>query len=163
VLWVRPPDLATAFAATEALLAMGGFPLVLLDATLPLRKPATTPRTPSHAAHGTWRGSARGRDLRMADALHVWLRLARAAARARSALVVLQRGPRRAGTRGDVAVRSAAAGTSAAVRLELEPLRVLWDRSGGAPTLLDGLVARVVVARNRAGHGEPSRVVVELR
>lgn len=162
LLWVRPPDLATAFAATEALLAMGGFPLVLLDASLPLRKPATSPHAPAQAMHGTWRGST-SRDLRMADALHVWLRLARAAARARSALVVLQRGPRRAGTRGDVAVRSAAAGTSAAVRLELEPLRVLWDRSGGAPTLLDGLVARVVVVRNRAGHGEPSRVVVELR
>jgi len=161
VLWVRPPDLATAFVATEALLAMGGFPLVLLDASLPLRRPG--PRAPSPTT-STWREPGRGRDLRMADALHVWLRLARAAARSRSALVVLQRGPRRNGTRGDLAARPAAAGASAAVRLELEPLRVLWDRTGGAPTLLDGLVARVVVARNRAGqNGEPSRVVLELR
>lgn len=157
LLWVRPPDLATAFVATEALLAMGGFPLVLLDASLPVRAPGVAP---GPRAAGAWRRP--GRDHRMADALHVWLRLARAAARSSSALVVLQRTSRSSGPRGGAAGSSATAGSSAAVRLELELLRVVWDRAGGAPSLLDGLVAQVVVSRNRGGRGEPS-IVLELR
>jgi len=158
LLWVRPPDLATAFVATEALLALGGFPLVLLDARLAAcsRGHRSTVAPPSGER---WRA---GRDRRMAGALHVWLRLARAAARSRSALVVLQRQPRGGRARGALAAASVSAGSSAAVRLELEPLRVVWDRTGGAPTLLDGLVAQVVVARNRIGSSAPSRVVLEI-
>jgi RecA/RadA recombinase len=157
LLWVRPPDLATAFVATESVLALGGFPLVLLDASPPARKPSSSPRAPGAGAR-RWPD----RDRRMADALHVWLRLARAAARSRSVLVVLQRTGRRVLMPGDAAGTSATAGVSAAVRLELEPLRVVWDRAGGAPSLLDGLVAQVVVSRNRGGRGSPSRVVLEL-
>ena len=142
---------------------MGGFPLVLLDASAPPYAcrgivPASCRSPPGSRGEGARRATHR-----MADALHVWLRLARAAARSRSALVVLQRTPRRAGTRGArCADASATAGSSAAVRLELEPLRVVWDRAGGAPTLLDGLVARIVVTRNRGGRGKPSPVVLEL-
>ncbi|HEY8516624.1 MAG TPA: hypothetical protein VIS07_14035 [Candidatus Binatia bacterium] len=152
LLWVRPPDLATALAATEALLTMGGFPLVLLDAAAP-------PRRPMVAATERLRGvRERTPGTRTANALHAWIRLARAAARSRSALLVLQRAPRRA-HRGET---PPSAGSAAAVRLEIEPLRVLWDRSGGAPSLLDGLVVQVLVRRNRGGHGSERRVLLEV-
>lgn len=159
LLWVRPPDLATAFAATEALLTMGGFPLVLLDANVPTSfAPAS-----QDAARGARVQRRSSGDARMAGALHVWMRLARAAASSQSALVVLQQAahrppstPHRSGS------ETATAGSSAAVRLELRPLRVVWDRADGAPSLLDGLVAQVVVLRNRGGRGHESRVVLEL-
>jgi hypothetical protein len=99
----------------------------------------------------------------MAGALHVWMRLARAAASSQSALVVLQQAPRHPATSSRAAGNEiATAGSSAAVRLELRPLRFVWDRPGGAPALLDGLVAQVVVQRNRGGRGHESRVVLEL-
>lgn len=165
LLWVRPPDLATAFSAAEALLGMGGFPLVLLDA----RIPAHRPRVPGREGPGPARGGAphdayrARRGARMDDARHVWMRLARASASSRSALVVLRRATRRPPARDDAQdAQSGAAGFSAAVRIELEPLRVKWDRSGGAPTLLDGLVARVLVTRNRGGRGDPGPVVLEI-
>lgn len=163
LLWIRPPDLATAFTAAEAVLGMGGFPLVLLDASVPRDVDAERARsrdadagahrvtTYEPVVHGA-RSYAR-RQRRMADAQHVWMRLARAAARSRCALVVLQRTPRKR------AAAAPGAGFAAAVRLEIEPLRVVWDRAGGAPTLLDGLVTRIVVVRNRGAH-EPSRQVV---
>lgn len=149
LLWVRPPDLATAFAATEALLTMGGFPLVLLDVRVPQRhaKSAGAPRG------GPYGGS------RMAGAPHVWMRLARAAAGSRSVLVVLQRTAHRSATTDGGPVT---AGSSAAVRLELQPLRVVWDRAGGAPSLLDGLVAQIVVLRNRGGRRNDGRVLLEF-
>lgn len=155
LLWIRPPDLATAFAATEALLAMGGFPLVLLDARAATRSPRQRP--------GGARVVRRGADAarRMDAAPHVWMRLARAAAGSQSALVVLQRAQRRTGA-PDATSYETGAGSSAAVRLELRPLRVVWDRSGGAPSLLDGLVAQVVVQRNRGGRGATGSVVLEL-
>lgn len=168
LLWVRPPDLAVAFAAAEALLAMGGFPLVLLDASAsPYRPRSPGGVLPPASPNGTWHG-ARGarRTYRMGDALHVWMRLARASASSHSALVVLQRSAHRfpARTQGtrDAHAASGSAGFSAAVRLELEPLRVVWDRTGGAPSLLDGLVARIVVTRNRGGRDNPGPVVLEI-
>ena len=181
LLWVRPPDLATAFTAAEAVLGLGGFPLVLLDASAPPYRPrdaagAPPPgttrgvRRPAFASNGAGRTTvAARRAYGMSDALHVWMRLARASASSRSALVVLQRRVRRppARTNGahDADAASAASGSasfSAAVRLEIEPLRVKWNRAGGAPTLLDGLVARIVVTRNRGGRGNPGPVVLEI-
>jgi hypothetical protein len=98
----------------------------------------------------------------MADALHVWMRLARAAARSRSALVVLRRTTRLPPARLHGAQAApATAGFSAALRLELEPLRVVWDRTG-APSLLDGLVVRIVVARNRGGRSNAGPIVLEI-
>lgn len=188
LLWIRPPDLATAFTAAEAVLGLGGFPLVLLDASAPPYRPrdasGAPPPAPSSGARRTAfasggagrtafasNGAARTtfnarRAYGMNDALHVWMRLARASASSRSALVVLQRRVRRppARTNGarDADAASGSASFSAAVRLEIEPLRVKWNRAGGAPTLLDGLVARIVVTRNRGGRGNPGPVVLEI-
>ena len=198
LLWVRPPDLATAFTAAEAVLGLGGFPLVLLDASAPPYRPrdasGDSPPAPSSGARRTafasggagrtafasngagrtaFASNGAGRTAfnarrayGMNDALHVWMRLARASASSRSALVVLQRRVRRppARTSGarDTDAASGSASFSAAVRLEIEPLRVKWNRAGGAPTLLDGLVARIVVTRNRGGRGNPGPVVLEI-
>jgi len=178
LLWVRPPDLATAFTAAEAVLGLGGFPLVLLDASAPPYRPrdasGDSPPAPSSGARRTAFASGGAgrtafnarRAYGMNDALHVWMRLARVSASSRSALVVLQRRVRRppARTSGarDTDAASGSASFSAAVRLEIEPLRVKWNRAGGAPTLLDGLVARIVVTRNRGGRGNPGPVVLEI-
>src|SRR5262249_27375850 len=92
LLWIRPPDLATACTAAEALLAMGGFPLVLLDAGAR----TTFARVPPGARRGRPAPRLYGeRDARRAAALQVWMRLARAAASSQSALVVLRQAPRR--------------------------------------------------------------------
>jgi RecA/RadA recombinase len=163
LLWIRPPDLTIAFTAAEALLGMGGFPLVLLDASAsPYR-----PRDAQVASYTTSSRAGRGprgarRPPQVADALHVWMRLSRAAARSRSALVVLRRTTRRPPARLHGAqAAEATAGFSAALRLELEPLRVVWDRTA-APSLLDGLVVRIVVARNRGGRSNPGPIVLEI-
>jgi len=138
LLWVRPPDLVAAFAATEILLATGGFALVLLD-------PA--------------RVHAKGR--RMLTAPQTWLRLARAAEKSRTALVVLpgsgaESGAGSGGGSGGArqsrtarAGSSGLAGAAAGVRLELSSVRALWEGAPGAPSLLEGLVTRVDVTRNR--------------
>ena len=167
LLWVRPPDLATAFTAAEALLGMGGFPLVLLDASAAPYRPRTASGIlPQPAPGSTWRARGARRTYARGDAMHVWMRLARAAARSRSALVVLQRTARRPPARMDAArdasAASGSASFSAAVRIEIEPLRVVWNRTGGAPTLLDGLVARILVTRNRGGRSNPGPVVLEI-
>src|SRR5207253_10948157 len=67
----------------------------------------------------------------------VWPRLARAAERARATLLV-------------VAARREA-GTFAAVGLELTARHVHWSRGPGRLLLLDGIDARVCVARSRVG------------
>lgn len=172
LLWIRPPDLATAFTAAEAVLGLGGFPLVLLDASAPPYRPrdvtgAPPPASPARASSGAGRSAFTARrTYGMSDALHVWMRLARASSTSRSALVVLQRRARRPPTRvngaRDADPASGSASFSAAVRLEIEPLHVKWNRAGGAPTLLDGLVARIVVTRNRGGRGNPGPVVLEI-
>lgn len=130
LLWVRPPNLRTALAATEQLLSLGGFALVVLD-----------------VAHAVGRSPRRES---LARATHPWIRLARAAARARSALLVLP---------------GAAPPTPlpAALRLELHSAEVRWDRAGGAPALLDGLVARVAVQRRRGGASAAREIAVHLR
>ena len=117
-LWVRPRDVADALRAAEILLGAGGFGLVVLDL----------------GVAGTARTTA-------------WTRLARAAERTRSTLLVL------------AAARSA--GSCAALALELVGRRARWSRGAGAGrhVLLDGITARLTVARSRGG-GAGRAVVV---
>lgn len=106
-LWVRPRSVADALHAAEILLGAGGFGLVVLD-----------------VGAGRFRGA-------------LWPRLARAAERTRSTLLVVA--PRRA------------AGTFAALGLELTARRARWSGGPGRLTLLEGIDARVTVARSRVG------------
>jgi hypothetical protein len=105
-LWIRPRDVADTLRAAEILLGAGGFGLVVVDL-----------------------GAVRS--ARTAT----WMRLARAAERTRSTLLVL------------AATRSA--GSCTALALELAGCRVRW--SGGRRALLDGITARLTIARSRAG------------
>src|SRR5438094_4556932 len=115
LLWVRPRGVPDALRAAEILLGAGGFGLVLLDVD------------PVNA-------SARA-----------WPRLARAAERTRSGLLVVA--PRRA------------AGTFAAVGLELGARRVRWTGGPGRLVLLEGIEASLTVARSRLGRWGQSLVV----
>ncbi len=107
-LWVRAPALSEGLRATEILLRAGGFALVALDLA---------------------------RRLDRAPASHHWLRLVRAAAATRTALVVLSADARQVGSHADLA-------------LEMRPLRPRFE---GTPALLVGLEAEVAVVRHRRG------------
>jgi len=115
LLWVRPQGVTDALRAAEILLGAGGFGLVLLDVD------------PVNAG------------------ARAWPRLARAAERTRSALLVVA--PRRA------------AGTFAAVGLELGARRVRWTGGPGRLVLLEGIEASLTVARSRLGRLGQSLVV----
>ena len=115
LLWVRPRGMPDALRAAEILLGAGGFGLVLLDVD-------------------SVNASARA-----------WPRLARAAERTRSGLLVVA--PRRA------------AGTFAAVGLELGARRVRWTGGPGRLVLLEGIEASLTVARSRLGRLGQSLVV----
>ena len=117
LLWVRPRGVADALRAAEILLGAGGFGLVLLD-------------TDSVSADSGKRA---------------WPRLARAAERTRSALLVV--------------ARRRAAGTFAAVGLELGARRVRWTGGPGRLVLLEGIEASLTVARSRLGKLGQSLVV----
>ena len=107
--------MSDAFRAAEILLGAGGFGLVVLDVDAP-------------------RAGAGG-----------WPRLARAAERTRSTLLV-------------VALRRAA-GTFAALGLELGARRVRWSGGPGRLVLLEGIDACVTVARSRVGRPGQALVV----
>ncbi len=149
LLWVRPPDLVAAFAATEILLATGGFALVLLD-TARLQGTSEGRGRPRRRQAGGQKGR------RMLTAPQTWLRLARAAEQSRTALVVLP-GTGSTGSPG-------LAGSAAGVRLELSPVRAVWEGAPGAPSLLEGLVSQIDVTRNRGpqphhrGRGRRARI-----
>ena len=115
LLWVRPRGVPDALRAAEILLGAGGFGLVLLD---------VDPVTSGALA---------------------WPRLARAAERTRSALLVVA--PRRA------------AGTFAAIGLELGARRVRWTGGPERLVLLEGIEASLTVARSRLGRLGQSLVV----
>jgi hypothetical protein len=117
LLWVRPRRRADALRATEILLGAGGFALIVLDA-----------------------GDA---SLEVPPA--VWTRLAAAAERTRSTLLVVT--PRRS------------TGAFAALGLELGARRVRWSGGPGRLVLLDGIDARVTVARSRVGRPGQALVV----
>jgi len=150
VLWVRAPGLPEALRATERLLAARGFALVLLD--LGAADAEATSGADAHATrgddvHATRDADAEARPATNADsrpgragAAHAdlrdttWLRLARAAAGARTSLALLT-AQRRAGSFADLA-------------LELRPGGA---RFSPAPALLEGLETRAVLVRNRLG------------
>ena len=117
-LWVRPRDVAGAVGAAEILLGAGGFGLVVLDL-----------------------GSRSGVAIRSTS----WMRLARAAERTRSTLLVL--------------AAASQTGTCAALRLELTGPRARWSGGPGRRVLLDGVTARLTVARSRGGSAGRSLVV----
>jgi len=156
MLWVRPPELALAPSAAELVLAAGGFPLVVIDLLLPADRARRRGGQPIGArrARGTAdplrAASPRPRRTDAPPRPQVWIRLARAAAAARATLVVLN------------AESASTTGSFSSVRLELMRARARWSRSmvepagyavapNASPLLLDGLAARVVVARNRGG------------
>jgi len=119
VLWVRAPAVPEALRATERLLDARGFALVLLDLDGALRDD----------------GGAAPPAVRDAT----WLRLSRAAAAARTSLVLLAT-RRLAGTFSDLALELEAAGA----------------RFSPAPVRLEGLEARAVLVRNRLGPPGPT-------
>lgn len=143
LLWVRPPDVVAAFAATEILLSTGGFSLVLLD-TSRVRSEARGRPGPRRDLRRSQKkrnpGEEKGR--RMLTAPQTWLRLARAAEQSRTALVVL-------GASGAPSGCTGLAGSAAGVRLELSTERAVWEGAPGGPSLLEGLVTRIDVTRNR--------------
>jgi len=108
LLWIRPRTAREALQATEHVLDADGFAVVLLDLD------------DGRAHHGI--------------ASAVWLRLARAALRTRTALVVL-------GT-------SAAAGTFASLRLEIERRGTEFDGNGPCP-LFAGITSTVHVRKTK--------------
>ena len=107
LLWARPRDLRQALAAAEAIVG-GGFALVVAELGLP----------PVPGG-------------RVGDA--VWLRLARAARDAGTALVV--------------STPTRRCGFAAATALVLERARPRWTGVAGGPRLLDGVDARLVLQR----------------
>lgn len=104
VLWVRAPELRGALRSTERLLEARGFGLVLLDLVTVARPPAPV----------------------------VWQRLARAAAAADSAVVLLS-ATRMAGTHAELAVET----------------RLSRTRFRGTPALLEQLESEVELVRSR--------------
>jgi hypothetical protein len=137
MLWVRPPDLGTALVAAELVLNLGGFPLVLLDAGVSSdlgRGGEAEPATSSRARRSLPRAPRRSD-----PAPHTWLRLARAAARSHSVLLVLKRR----------LWHEPSLGSWASLRLDLDTAAPCWDREKGAPALLTGLDLLVSVARQR--------------
>ena len=125
LLWVRPTTLLDGMRATDWVLDAGGFGLVVLYVAGVDRRPSTADR-----GRAWRRTSVRGEA--------PWIRLARRAERAKSALVVV-------GDRPMV-------GTVAATSLQAERGRVRWlGGERGAPRILDGVHGRIVVARSKLG------------
>ena len=117
LLWVRPRGAPDALRAADILLGAGGFGLVVLDA-------------------GDGGGSCPASG---------WLRLARAAERSGTVLLV--------------AASRRQAGTFAAVGLEMAGRRARWSGGPERLAVLDGLDTRIVVARNRIGRPGQSLVL----
>ena len=109
-LWVRPRSPGDALRATEILLGAGGFGLVVLDPDAHL---VSLGRTGS------------------------WIRLARAAERTGSTLLVLTTTPQ--------------VGSCAALGLEILGRQAHWNHGSGQLALLDGISSSIAVARNRSG------------
>lgn len=120
LLWVRPTNLLDGLRATDWVLDAGGFGLVVLYAA---GKPGVRGEAP-------------------------WIRLARRAEQAKSALVVV----------GDRPL----VGSVAALSLAAERGRARWlGGGGGAPRILDGVHGRIVVARSKLG-APPAAIDVPL-
>jgi hypothetical protein len=127
LLWVRPTTMMDGMRAVDWVLDAGGFGLVVLyvagRSETGNRKPETGNRKP-------WRKDVRGEA--------PWIRLARRAEKAKSALVVVADRPM--------------VGTVAATSLMAERGRARFvGGERGAPRLLDGVNGRIVVARSKLG------------
>ena len=122
LLWVRPRDLRSALQAAEQVLDTGGFSLVLVDLD-----------------------DRRGPRLMIPAG--AWVRLARAAARNRSAVVILGA----CNPAGAEDHDHSSAGTFAALRLETERRRVGFTGSAGACPLFDGISSTIHLRKNRTG------------
>ena len=119
LLWIRPASTRQALASCDRLLQTEGFELVVFDCATAL-PPDGGPRT------------ARQDSIRDVT----WLRLARLAARTRTALVVLSQ----TGTEGGTT------GSRAELVLEMQPLGA---RFVGPPSLLDALETTAFLRRHR--------------
>ncbi|TMB45362.1 MAG: hypothetical protein E6J60_16935 [Deltaproteobacteria bacterium] len=146
LLWVRPRSVSDACRAAEILLGAGGFGLVVLDLGLSRARSCT-----ARGSEVQGRTAEAERSPHSARAPHgppespSWPRLARAAERTRSTLLVVA--PRRE------------AGTFAALGLELGARRVCWSGGPGRLMLLEGIDAHVTVARSRVGRPGQALVV----
>jgi RecA/RadA recombinase len=123
LLWVRPTTMMDGMRATDWVLDAGGFGLVVLYV-------AGTGNRQQATGNRQWRKDVRGEA--------PWIRLARRAEKAKSALVVVADRPM--------------VGTVAAASLTAErgrPRFVGGER--GAPRLLDGVSGRIFVARSKLG------------
>ena len=125
LLWVRPTSLLDGLRAADWVLDAGGFGLVVLYLA------GVDGRQPTVDGRRGWRKtSVRGEA--------PWIRLARRAERAKSALVVVVDRPM--------------VGTVAAASLAAERGRARWvGGERGAPRILDGVNGRIVVARSKLG------------
>jgi hypothetical protein len=136
LLWVRPKSVVDGLRAADWVLDAGGFGLVVLylaGSEHPLAVDGEA-RTSWRRRASTVRGEA------------PWIRLARRAERAKSALVVVSDRP--------------LVGTVAALSLAAERGRARWlGGDGGAPRILDGVHGRIVVARSKLG---PPAATAEL-
>jgi hypothetical protein len=127
LLWVRPKCVLDGLRAADWVLDAGGFGLVVLYVA------GAEVQLAEADARTSWR-----RRSTMVRGEAPWIRLARRAESARSALVVV----------GDRPI----VGTVAAVSLLTERGRVRWlGGERGQPRLLDGVRGRIAVARSKLG------------
>lgn len=149
LLWVRPRTRSIAWTAADVVLGTPGFALVIVDVCGAWARPApherhTNLHKTSHIeSHMSLRitppmaeAPPRGKDPERVAA-SVWPRLARAAERAGTALVLL----------GDTHL----AGTFAALTLELEPAGRAWCGVSLPSAVLAGSLARARIVRNKLG------------
>ena len=140
-LWVRPGCVLDGLKAADWVLDAGGFGLVVLYvAGGPMTNERRFARPHAVAQPGSRDGKDSWRTGRQIGVIGEapWIRLARRAERARSALLVV----------GDRPI----VGTVAVLSLAAERGRVRWlGGERGAPRLLDGVRGRIAVARSKLG------------
>ena len=133
LLWVRPTTMMDGMRAVDWVLDAGGFGLVVLYVAgggTGNRQPATGNRQPDGSRKPWRKDGVRGEA--------PWIRLARRAEKAKSALVVVADRPM--------------VGTVAATSLVAERGRARFvGGERGAPLILEGVHGRIVVARSKLG------------
>jgi hypothetical protein len=128
LLWIRPHSTEQALRSCDRLLQTEGFELVILDCCV---VPGSAPdRGGSRRRRGSGHGSNPARSDTIRDV--AWLRLARLAAKTRTALVVLSGTP--------------STGSRAEIILEM---RLLETRFVGPPSLLESLETMATLRRHR--------------
>lgn len=125
LLWVRPRSVVDGLKATDWLLDVGGFGLVVLYVAGVAAQVVDAKTRVGWNRQSVVRGDA------------PWVKLTRRAERAKSACVVVADCP--------------LVGTSSALSLAAERGRGRWLGQNQAPRLLDGVNGRIAVARNKLG------------